>query len=175
MRSFHLCVCSRPKQSCLCCFFSQNSCGIVCYKTAGIVITPYENVINLQYQCLLLSTTIVSSYAVFCPKAVSNCQSYATRFCHFPAFVCKTFDGFVLSFCAFQELEYVKVTKREKLREASDAKKSLKREIERVKDDHSQRLIQLTDERDRLQKQVDNVQSSSPDVSKVSTGFLCVV
>ena len=70
-----------------------------------------------------------------------------------------------------QELEYVKVTKRERLREASEAKKGLRREIERIKDEHSNRLRQLTDERDRLQKQVDSSQSSSPDVSKVSKFF----
>ena len=68
---------------------------------------------------------------------------------------------------SFQELEYVKVTKRERLREASEAKKGLRREIERIKDEHSSRLRQLTDERERLQKQVDAGQSSSPDVSKV--------
>ena len=66
-----------------------------------------------------------------------------------------------------QELEYVKVTKRERLREASEAKKGLRREIERIKDEHSSRLRHLTDERERLQKQVDSAQSSSPDVSKV--------
>ncbi len=72
-------------------------------------------------------------------------------------------------FCWLQELEYVKVTKRERLREASEAKKELRREMERIKDEHSHRLKQLTDERDRLQKQVDNHQSASPEFSKVSS------
>ncbi len=75
----------------------------------------------------------------------------------------------VFKVCLFlhflQELEFVKVTRRERLREASEVKKGLRREIERIKDEHSDRMRDLVEERDRLRRELQA--ASNPDVSKV--------
>lgn len=60
-----------------------------------------------------------------------------------------------LSTSAFQELEFLRVAKKEKLREATEAKRNLRKEIERLRAESEKKMKEANESRIRLKRELE--------------------
>lgn len=55
----------------------------------------------------------------------------------------------------FQELEFLRVAKKEKLREATEAKRNLRKEIERLRAENEKKMKEANESRIRLKRELE--------------------
>lgn len=56
-----------------------------------------------------------------------------------------------------QELEFLRVAKKEKLREATEAKRNLRKEIERIRTDSEKKMKEANESRLRLKRELEQI------------------
>lgn len=57
--------------------------------------------------------------------------------------------------CVLQELEFLRVAKKEKLREATEAKRNLRKEIERLRAENEKKMKEANESRIRLKRELE--------------------
>uniref|UniRef100_U3K4D6 Ski oncogene n=1 Tax=Ficedula albicollis TaxID=59894 RepID=U3K4D6_FICAL len=80
-------------------------------------------------------------------------QEVGTWFGWLPLQLCSLHSS--LPACASQELEFLRVAKKEKLREATEAKRNLRKEIERLRAENEKKMKEANESRVRLKRELE--------------------